>query len=340
MLMRRKQSFTAEQRCYGDLFQNKKFLSGVWFLKISAKLENIIIRSLSQSMTVYLMERLAQRVYPDYNLHKRTGFPHNIPIPQITAAKQITRDMRQGNAFLRFVEVLIDVNKNGIMGKKISIRFLSQIINEVEQLNYKFDPEIGMFVEGSVKTKGWGILQEGKIYEFSFLRIDIVGNSNLVRKYPSNIIKKTYSEVKSIVKTIVEKRDGRIWNWEGDGGIAAFYLANKNLKAALCGVEILMELFMYNLLECKLNDEIRLRIAVHTGPSVFSESIDDIQNDTLRRLELIESKYTSPNSVTVSPGVFSDLGGKLEKFFTPIEISTGNYLYNCSLKWGEVEFGE
>ncbi len=304
-------------------------------MRISARLESLVIKSLSQSMTVYLMERLAQRILPNYDLHRRSGFPDNIPLPQITAAKQITSDMKRSNAFLRFVEVLIDVDKNGIMGRRISIRFLSQIINEVEQLNYKYNAEIGMFVEGKIKTKGWGILQEGRIYEFAFLRLDIVDNSRLVRNYPPDIIEKTYNDIKDIVKTIVEKRDGRIWNWEGDGGIAAFYLANKNLKATLCGVEVIMELFMYNLIGCRLDEKLKVRVAVHTGPSVFSNSIDTIQNDTLRRLEIIESEYTPPNSVTVSPGVFSDLGGKLERFFKQVEVSTGNYLYNFRLQWNE-----
>lgn len=304
-------------------------------MRISTRLENLIIKSLSQSMTVDLMERLARQVFPDYDLHSRSGFPENIPLPQITAAKQIISDMKHGNAFLRFVEVLIDVDKNGIMGRRVSIRFLSQIINEVEQLNYKYNSEIGMFVEGRVKTKGWGILQEGRIYEFAFLRVDIVDNSRLVRSYPREVIRETYEAVKNIVKRIVEKRDGRVWSWEGDGGIAAFYLANKNLKAALCGVEIIMELFMYNLIGCRLDERLKVRVAVHTGPSVFSSSIDTVQNDTLRRLEIIESQYTPPNSVTVSPGVFSDLGGKLERFFRQVEVSTGNYLYNFRLRWNE-----
>ena len=306
-------------------------------MKVSARLENLLIRSLSQSMSVHMMEKLAGSVIPDYDLHESTGFPTNIPIPQITAARQITKDMLRGNYLLKFVEKLVDVNKNGVMGNRIGIRFLSQIINETEEHGFKFDPATGIFIEADDrKTKGWGILQQGRIYEFSFLRFDIVENSRLVRKYPAAIIRNAYDDFKNMVKSIVEKRNGRIWNWEGDGGLASFYLGGKNIQATLSGIEILIELFMYNLLRCKIREGIHTRMAVHTGPSIFSENIDSIQNDTLRRLEAIENEHTESDSLTLSPGVFSDLGGKLERFFRQKTISEGNYLYCFKLDWEEL----
>ncbi len=304
-------------------------------MKISNRLQNLIIDSLSHSMPVHTMIKVMKRLIPGYDLHRQTGFPTSIPIPTIDAARQITNDLISEDLPIKFVEHLIDIYQNGLMGRKINIHFLPQIMDEISTIGYVYNEQYSIFLERDIgkKTKSWGILQDGKTYDFSFLRIDIVKNSELVRKYPHKIISAAYSDLKTIVQKQVENRNGRIWDWQGDGGIAAFYLNDKNINSVLCGMEIILELYMYNLFYCKLNEPIRIRLAIHTGPCQFSENVSNIQSDTLKRLEEIESKHTKPDNLNLSPGVYSDLGGKLETFFKQNEISRGNYIYSYSLMW-------
>jgi len=135
-------------------------------------------------------------------------------------------------------------------------------------------------------------LREGLIYDFSFLRYDIVDSSGLVRRYPEKKIAQAYSDLKQIVAKIVVRREGRVWSWQGDGGLAAFYFENKNVQATLCGMEILLEMFMYNLLDCPFDKPVQIRLAAHTGPCPFLDRVEEIQSDTLRRLQIIESQFT------------------------------------------------
>jgi len=97
----------------------------------------------------------------------------------------------------------------------------------------------------------------------------------------------------------------------------------------------MLELFLYNLFGSKLNEALKIRMAVHTGPSKFTSSTDTIQNDTLRRLESIEAHYSKPNWLVLSQGVFSDLGGKLAKLFKSYEVESGLFLYRYMLEWEE-----
>ena len=177
------------------------------------------------------------------------------------------------------------------------------------------------------------MLQEGQIYEFSFLRLDIVRNTKLVRKYPRPLIIDTYSEIKSIVRKLVEKRNGRIWDWEGDGGFAAFHYEDKNINAVLTGIEILYDLFIYNLFECKLKEGLAVRMAIHTGPCQFFKEAKVMQNETLKKLEILESRYSKPNTLTLSPGVYTDMGQKLERAFEQVPIDGGNSVYRYTLQW-------
>jgi hypothetical protein len=221
------------------------------------------------------------------------------------------------------------------MGRPVSIRLLPQIVKELEVLGYRFKEDQGIFIEagGRGKTKGWGVLREGQLYELSFLRIDTVGNTALVRKYSKRMVVQVYDEVRQMFTKIVEKRDGRLWRWEGDGGIAAFYYGNKNIQAALSGMEMLLELFMYNLFQCPFSSHLQVRLAVHTGPCPFYHNYDRIRSDTLRRLELIESEFAENDSLMISPGVYTDMGTKLDRFFKALRVSSHNLLYQYKLRW-------
>jgi hypothetical protein len=304
-------------------------------LKVSAKLKNYLVQALAQSMTVELMQKLAVRVLPDYNLRYQSGFPPSIPVPQRDAALQVVSDMVRQGRLLSFVEVLIDLDRNGNMGRTVPIRQLPRIIAEIEDIGFVFKEEYGLFMEGipALRTRSWGVLREGQIYEFSLLRLDIAGSTRLVRKYPKPEVLKAYGNLRSQFAGIVERREGRVWHWEGDGGIAAFYFGAKNVQAALAGMEMLLEMFMYNLFRRPLSGDLHLRLAVHTGSCPYLNNFEQIRSDTLRRLEQIESQFTATDSLVISPGVYSDMGTKLESFFQPVQVSRRHFLYKYQLGW-------
>jgi hypothetical protein len=304
-------------------------------VRISVRLQTYISQALSQSMEVTLMERLAARVIGGYDLYQRTGFPANIPIPQVDAARQIVSDLMRSGNIPRFAELLIEVDRTGVMGRPLSIRMLPQIVRELEALGYRFREHQGIFVEAGARgrTKGWGVLIEGRIYELTFLRIDTVGNTALVRKYSKRLVVQVYNEIRRLFSGIVENRDGRLWHWEGDGGIAAFHHGNKNVQAVLSGMEMLLELFMYNLFQCPFTKPLQVRLAVHTGPCAFYENFAGIRSDTLRRLQVIESEFAENDSLVITPGVYSDMGNKLDSFFESLRVSRHSLLYQYKLRW-------
>jgi class 3 adenylate cyclase len=281
------------------------------------------------------MVKIARKVISHYDIYERSGFPPNIPMPRADAARQIFSDIVREGYFLKLIESLIDVHYNGDMGRQIRIQFLDRIIAEVEAQGYAYSATERVFLESSRRTKstGWGTLQDGTIYEFAFLRADIVGNTKLVRTYASDLLRNAYQQVRDLIRGSVERRNGRIWNWEGDGGLAAFYFLDKNIQATLCGMEILHELFLFNLLQSRLPEALSVRISVHAGPCTFISGGKDTSTETIRRVELLESKFTRPDNLTVSPGVYTDLGGKLAPFFEPVAGPEGSSVYRYSLQW-------
>lgn len=305
-------------------------------MKVNRVLKQLLVKALSESMDIRTMVKIARKLFQNYNLYERTGFPENIPIPPLDAAEQIASDViKNEELFLKFIAHLIDVYQNGLMGTKINIKHLPQILTELDSLGLTYNPDYGTFVEhkGDKMSKGWRILEEGKRYEFCLLSVDIVENSRLVREYSKDIISDTYTDFRNIVKSYIEKRNGRIWGWEGDGGLAAFYFQDKNVYATLSAIEILLELFFYNMFKCRLKEPLKARIAIHTGHCQFYRDLKRMQNDVFRILDVLESEHTLPNTITLSPGVYHDLGSKLENYFMPIEIKRGHYIYRYSVAW-------
>lgn len=304
-------------------------------MRVPPRLQSYIAQALAQSMTVELMEKLAARVIPGYDLYERSGFPPNIPVPQASAAEQIAMDMAREGYVRRFTEVLIEVTHDGVMGRRVPVRLLPQIIKELKDLGYEYKDQYGIFVEAGQagKTRGWGIMRPESVYDLSFLRMDIAGNTDLVRRHSKPLVAQVYDEIRQVFTSMVEKREGRLWQWEGDGGTAAFYFGAKNVQATLAGMEVLQELFMYNLLRCPFSRPVHVRMAVHTGPCQYLEDFKTIRSDTLRRLEAIESQFAEADSLVISPGVYSDMGNKLDSFFEPIRVSRHNLLYKYKLNW-------
>ncbi len=270
----------------------------------------IATRALAESLTVKLMITLARELIPNYDLHKSTGIPKSLAIPNRDAAHQIVVDMKKRNIIPHFINLLINAQYKGIKGRKYQIAYLRELIVGIQGQGFLYDSYNKQFVEDPRvrRTRNWGVLIEGEEYNFAFLRLDIVENSKLVKKYSKKDVTKTFSDLHQIVKNCCEKRNGRIWHWEGDGGLVAFYFSNKNTLAVLSGIEIIHELFIYNKTKCTLGTPIKIRLAIHCGLCNFTNMEENINNlDIVKETTQIESKYAKSNTVTISQKVLTTL---------------------------------
>ncbi len=304
-------------------------------MRIPSSITTLATKALSESMDVNVMTHMAKDIIDGYDLFQRTGFRESMVVPQRDAARQIVSDMIKEGHFFTLIITLIQFHTAGYKGRIYPISYLKDIIRMLnDQCGYIYDPENMIFVEDPAvrRTRNWGAFLEGRDYVLSFLRLDIVGNSQLVRKYPEKLVQATYGDFRKIVTAAIHKRNGRVWNWEGDGGLVAFYFANKSLLAALSGMEILNELFVYNALHCKLGEPIRVRAAVNTGLCMYTEDIEELmKNDVIKETVMIESKYTKPDTMTISNTVSSKLDASLLAAFTPVTTDGREKLYTYGI---------
>src|SRR2546426_2864899 len=60
------------------------------------------------------------------------------------------------------------------------------------------------------------------IAEYIFVSIDIVEHSILVARGQSREVWQTLDRFRSFVENVVTSHGGRLWGWQGDGGLCAF----------------------------------------------------------------------------------------------------------------------
>jgi class 3 adenylate cyclase len=274
-------------------------------------------KCLYSSFSVHDMIRFVQMISPGYDIYKRTGFPEDAPIPAQDAANRIVTDMIKEGLYVDFVEHLIHIDSKGFMGRRYDLRGLDDVISGIIEHGYSYDKMTGQFMENQQKriSLNWGRLKGGDERQMTVLRLDIAGNSALVKENPRSNIEKAYKNMRVIITNAVVSRLGRLWSWEGDGALAVFMFGSKDRLAIFAGMEILHELFLYNKIDNPLSSPIKVRIGINAGPVLYSHNMNDcLKGETIKKAVELESK-TDPNSLAISRGLFMSLGQAVLNIF-------------------------
>ena len=308
-------------------------------IKLREKTVRQLVRSLCHAMDVNTIVAMVRRIVPDYNYHKSLSVSESVSIPTLDVVRQIVMDMRDRDIFPNFVAAMIQAEKGLMFGRKYQFIHMPDIIEELNNYGLIYNHSSDMFMENPNirRTRNWSVLQEGQEYIVTLLRLDIVGNSRLVRKYEKSPIEHAYNNIREIVREIVESRNGRIWRWDGDGGIAAFHFDNKIVDAVLSAMEILHRSFLFNHFSNRLPEHLQMRLAVDSGPLSYTSSEEDLMySETVKKIITLEAKYTDPDSITIGEDSRTNLHRRIIDKFRLIQTETTRKLYSYRLLWADV----
>ena len=290
-------------------------------MQVSGSQANVTARVLYESMSQDVMIRVVRQLWPGYDLHHQCGVRDIIPIPLQDAAKQIVRDIISQDLYVDFVEILLKIDQDGIMGRHYPIPRVSELVKLLREKGFVYDRVNNSFLEDPRlrRTQNWGRLKAGTEYNLALLRVDLVANSKVVRKNHQELVEKTFEDIRNMVRNAVEKRLGRIWSWEGDGGLAAFYYGHRQVLGVYSALEILQKLWSYNFFTCPLKDSLEMRLALHSGYMRFSFEEDELRkSDVFRNVVEIESHHTPANHLVISSQIETSLDRPLASLFHPL----------------------
>jgi len=276
-----------------------------------------------------MMVRFASLVAPQYNIYRRTGLEEGMPISNQNAAQRIVADMIHDGFFVDFVETLVRIEAEGYMGREYDLRGLKDVVTGLINEGYIFDKVSGRFFENPREriSPGWGRLQEGDEREMAVLRLDIAGNSALVKNNIRSKIEEAYDDIRQIVNGVVTSRLGRLWSWEGDGALAAFYAGPIEKMAVYAGMEFLHELFFYNLLRNPLDSPVNVRLGAHIGQVRYSDNEQErLKNEIAKKATELEA-MAAINTLSVSFNLYITMDPNTLNLFSGEKIDRGGGKY-------------
>ncbi|MDP3177982.1 MAG: hypothetical protein Q8M76_08765 [Spirochaetaceae bacterium] len=304
-------------------------------MKVKTSLAQCSKRCLYEALSADMLERVARDVIPDYDLHARTGFPPNIPMQVQVAASRVVDDMIASGLFVHFAERLARLDSEGFMGRAYRIPGLREILKGIAAEGFLWDDATGLFMEDPRirRTPNWGRIIPGEEHRFSLLRVDVVKNSSLVRKHGESAARGAYDDLRTILARCVERRSGRVWIWEGDGALASFVFGHSTTGAALAGIALLHELYIYNRMQNSLGEPLMVRAAVHTGPLRYAVDAEEIyKQETAREVQEAESRWTPPLGLSITPAVAPTLDRViLDRFRKPDEPKARTLVYEIRM---------
>ncbi len=295
--------------------------------RIRKTLQELLVVSLNTDQ----MNDLARNVDPGFDITVVSGFGGKIVIPRQVAADCVLSFFSSDESLLRFIAFMIARNGQPASGGIVRLKSTDRLLKLIEEKGWIYDPGQKIFIkdQSGAKTSDWGFLQEGNEYSHVFSSIDVVMSSELTRLNIKEDVEVTLLRFRQYVYERVEKRNGRIWSWSGDGGIAVFHGNDASMYSILSMMEILSFLPIFNISrnEMRAETDIRIRVGMHYGTAVYNEDVTRIKSSDLDMAQLVEKNCASPNSIAVTNGLFQMFIPEIRNHFRAAESYQDNPIY-------------
>lgn len=301
-------------------------------------IQSQFINLLAQNLETSEIDIIGKQFEPKFDSHFLSKKPFGITIRSDVSSRVIVEHFVKKemlNELVVFVLSLHYSKDTTLLRRELKLEGVDAFLQNLASAGYRYDPNLGTLKEFQAEEEVdlWGYLKEGENYSFSFLSVDIVGNSNIQLKYPKDEIQIVYNKFYQLLSGIVKKYKGKIWNWAGDGGIVAFYLDDKLQDAVFCAMEIQLRMNLFNMdrNDNRFEEFIRLRIAAHEGLTIYKENKGMILSDAINYVAHLEKGGTDPGTVSISRNIYNNIPERMQKQFTHKGIFEEIDYYNINL---------
>ena len=267
-------------------------------------LRNTIIELLSLDLNSDQIDEIGRFLLKNHSTHSSLGLGDHITVSARKAASTLVDECVDKRCEEKLLKFIIELDGERLLGKTVELRDLERLMNHLAKDGLVYDPKkrkLKKIKESVEDMPNWGALKSGKQYEVTVASIDIVGSSALVKKHGQKKMEKIYYEFWTLLRRLLSDYDGRIWSWQGDGGLAAFAFKRHQERAILFALELHQLIKVFNVNPRKpISDDIELRIGMDTGKVKYQEDTGQIISDTINYAAHLEKSFTAPGGITIS----------------------------------------
>jgi len=275
---------------------------------------------LSASFSQKEMIDMCLQIDKSFDLSKLANYPRGVTIQRAELANLIVDSFFNKNLLAELITNTLGHTYKS--GKNIALGGGKEFLNTLEAGGFTYNVDKVQIEKIDKTGKDFGIFFDNKPYYLSFLSIDICGSSKLVSNYSSDVVLEVFEGFRNFVKEKVDKYSGRIWEWEGDGGVAVFH---ENVsEGVLCAIEISLHLVLFNNLINTLPENIKIRLGSHAGWITYKENYQEMALSIKDIAEDIQKQAAKHNGLVISDEVYRHLYAKIRnsfKTFNKIDMS-------------------
>ena len=290
---------------------------------------------IGKSFTFKDIEAIGQDIFGKYSTHKLEGLQSAISISTPNAAKRLVTECRAVHKTEMLLTTLLQLEGNYLNGKRVKLFNIENLLYHIAQSGAVYDYKRRKFMSVDKEKSlllNWGSLRDGTTYNLTVASVDIAGNSKMVVKYGTKIMEKAYQKLWGFLRQKLAFYDGRIWSWQGDGGLFAFPHKQDINISVVCCMEILCALPVHNLLpDNPITQDIVLRIALDHGKIKFFADTGRIVSETINYAAHLEKNGTEAGGISASNTIYEQLTPRIKKKFTKKHTFEGRKAYSAIL---------
>lgn len=287
-------------------------------------LRNDLIELVSRNFKADEIDDLGRLLRKGFDSHALSGIESHITISARRCAAMLVEDCEERNAANELVKLLTELDGGLFQGRKITLEGLEQFLHHLATSGQIYDFErrnVVRLKKNIGELKNWGALRDGKTYDVTVMSLDIVGNSDLVKRFSTRKMEKVYYQLWEFLTEKLAAYDGRLWSWAGDGGICAFTFPGHAERAVRCAVELQSTIPLFNLRPSRPVDaDIAIRLGLDTGPIRFFADTGKIVSEVINYAAHLEKRMSCPGCISISERVAAKLCDRIASVFEPAGV--------------------
>ncbi|MBF9014800.1 MULTISPECIES: adenylate/guanylate cyclase domain-containing protein [unclassified Oceanispirochaeta] len=289
---------------------------------LDPSLKNILVETLSGCIKIKEMDEIGKMLNKKFDIYALADRTAVQTMGLRSAATVLVDFMESCHITDDLIKLLAELDNNQVLGRTLQLEGFDYFLQQLTKSGYFYDfskRKVLPIKNDSSELQNWGALKDGKSYPVTVISVDIVSNSELVKKYGSKTMKKVYTNLWKFLKRSLTHTDGRIWTWAGDGGILAFSFKNHVERSVLFAIEVQRTIALFNMdVSNPISDPIHLRLGIHTGKLTYHNDTGQIVSEVINLAAHLEKKKTEAGGISITNDVHKGINSKLQSIFSSI----------------------
>jgi class 3 adenylate cyclase len=302
-------------------------------MQLEPAIRNNLVELIGANFKTDEVNELGRLILGSFDSNEAAGKRNHISLSARKCAGLLVDRCESGGQLSDLIKLVVEVDEGMVHGRSVRIEGLEEFLGKLTLSGIHYDFKTRKVIK-ACKDPGelpnWGCLKDGREYDITVVSLDIVGNSDKVRKLGVRRMEKLYGTLWRFLREKLATVDGRIWSWAGDGGIIAFALRDHASRAVRFAIEVQSTVPVFNLSASGSPvGDVAMRLGIDSGRVKFNIETGTIVSDVINYAAHLEKSATLPGTVSISRAVYDTLPQRLASVFRFCGIFEEKDYYRC-----------